>query len=167
MLIVYHNEKKLLPYKEKLQQVFDDALDYLGLDNTIVEVDLSLVSPREIKRLNAEYRGLNKTTDILSFPTLLAPNVEGVQLVQSITKEEYPHDINFETGNIMLGSMYLNFKQAVKQSKMYGTTLEREVVYLCLHSLLHLLGYDHMIESDKVIMRKVEEDVLSRNFVVR
>ena len=167
MLIVYHNEKQLLPYKEKLQQVFDDALTYLGFDHKIVEVDLSLVSPRQIKRLNAEYRGIKKSTDILSFPTLLAPNVEGMQLIESITKEEYPHDINFETGNIMLGSMYLNYKQAVKQSKMYGTTLEREVVYLCLHSLLHLLGYDHMIESDKTVMRKVEEDVLSRNFVIR
>lgn len=167
MLIHFHNETKIKEYMTKIEQVFDSAFDYLGFDANLVEVELNVVSPRQIKRINKEYRGVSKVTDILSFPTLLDPDKNGMQLLKSITKEQYPNDMNYETGKIMLGSMYLNFKQAKKQAKQYETGLTREVVYLCLHSLLHLIGYDHMVESDKKVMREVEESILAKNEITR
>ena len=167
MLIHFHDEQLIEPYMDKIAQVFDSTLVRLGFDESIVEVELSIVSPKVIKQLNSQYRATNKVTDILSFPNLLDPQKEGMQLLSTITKDQFANDINYETGMVMLGSMYLNFKQAKKQAKRYGTGLEREIVYLCLHSLLHLLGYDHMIESDKIVMRKVEEDILAANFITR
>lgn len=163
MVIHYSGEKKVKQYCQDIEKVFSDALMEQGFDPSIVEVDLMVVSPRMIKKINKEYRAINKVTDILSFPNLLDPKKTGMQVLPSLTKEEYKDDINYETGNIMLGSMYLNYHQAKKQSKLYGTTIQREVVYLCLHSLLHLIGYDHMIEADKKIMRQMEEKILEKN----
>lgn len=167
MLIHFHDEKPITKYISQITQVFDSALDTLGYDKALVEVELSVVSPRTIKKLNREYRGTNRVTDILSFPNLLDPKKEGMQVIPTISLDKFPNDVNYETGKIMLGSMYLNFKQAKKQAKKFQTGKMREVVYLCLHSLLHLLGYDHMIESDKKVMREKEEEILEKNFISR
>ena len=111
------------------------------------EVSVSFVSNQEIRRLNAQYRDKDKSTDVLSFP--LGEN--GV------------YDVNGETGACMLGDIVISMEKAVAQAEMYGHSLEREVGFLTVHSMLHLLGYDHVGGGLKATrMREKEESVLDK-----
>ncbi len=109
------------------------------------EVSVSFVSNDEIRKLNKIYRGKDAVTDVLSFP--LGEN--GV------------YDENIDTGALMLGDVVISLDTAVKQAKMYGHSLEREIGFLTVHSMLHLLGYDHEKNSlEERIMREKEEQIL-------
>ncbi len=109
------------------------------------EVSVSFVSNDEIKKLNKIYREKDAVTDVLSFP--LGENGE--------------YDKNHDTGALMLGDIVISLDTAVKQAQMYGHSLEREIGFLTVHSMLHLLGYDHeknTLEERK--MREKEEVIL-------
>lgn len=110
------------------------------------EVSVSFVSNKEIRSLNNTYRKVDKETDVLSFP---------------LTDSDGHREINAETGTVMLGDVVISLETAVKQAEMYGHSLEREVGFLTVHSMLHLLGYDHETSPlDERIMREKEESVL-------
>lgn len=116
------------------------------------EVSVSFVDNNEIRRLNRLYRDKDKSTDVLSFP--LGEN--GV------------YDVNNETGAVLLGDVVISIETAIKQAKMYNHSLEREVGFLTVHSMLHLLGYDHEtspLEAER--MHEKEEMVLERLGVTR
>lgn len=116
------------------------------------EVSVSFVDNNEIRRLNKLYRDKDKPTDVLSFP--LGEN--GV------------YDVNNETGAVLLGDVVISIETAIKQAKMYNHPLEREVGFLTVHSMLHLLGYDHEtspLEAER--MHEKEEMVLERLGVTR
>jgi len=118
------------------------SYEHFGND---AEVSVSFVNNNNIRRLNKQYRGKDKSTDVLSFP--LGEN--GV------------YDINQETGALLLGDVVVSMETAVKQAKTYGHSLEREVGFLVVHSMLHLLGYDHETSAlDAANMREKEEAIL-------
>lgn len=108
------------------------------------EVNVLFVSDEKIKTLNKEFRNKNKVTDVLSFPL----------------SEDGEYDLNPETGNIMLGDVVICPKRAYEQSQEFGHSFEREVSYLTAHSILHLLGYDHMVKIEKTIMRQKEKEIM-------
>lgn len=111
------------------------------------EVDVRFVNDAEIHRLNREFRNVDKSTDVLSFP--LGEN--GV------------YDTNPETGAKMLGDIVISMEHAEEQAKRYCHSLQREVGFLTVHSMLHLLGYDHVNEGiETVRMREKEETVLTQ-----
>ena len=118
-------------------------------------VELEYANPKKIRTTNREARGVDRVTDILSFPTL--PITAG----ELPTVEDYPLDGDGE-GNLFLGSLLICLKKCKSQAKEYGHTKEREINYLLCHGLLHLLGYDHEQEEDKRIMREKEEAVMAR-----
>ena len=108
-----------------------------------VEVSVSFVDDQEIRSLNKIYRDKDSATDVLSFP--LGEN-----------------DVNFETGAYMLGDIVISVERAVEQAKLYGHSLQREIAFLTVHSMLHLLGYDHEQGGiEAVRMREKEEMVLA------
>lgn len=110
------------------------------------EVSVSFVTNEEIKRLNAFYRNKDIETDVLSFP--LGENGE--------------YDINPETGACCLGDIVISMEMAVKQAEIYGHSLLREIGFLTVHSMLHLLGYDHETDGFEAIqMREKEEKILT------
>ncbi len=110
------------------------------------EVSVSFVDDQEIRSLNKIYRDKDSATDVLSFP--LGEN--GV------------YDVNFETGAYMLGDIVISVERAVEQAKLYGHSLQREIAFLTVHSMLHLLGYDHEQGGiEAVRMREKEEMVLA------
>jgi len=112
------------------------------------EVSVSFVSNKEIKELNKIYRNKDSVTDVLSFP---------------LTSEDGTVEINPETGAVQLGDVVISLETAVKQAQNYGHSLEREVGFLTVHSMLHLLGYDHETSQlDQRIMREKEESVLEK-----
>lgn len=115
------------------------------------EVSVSFLSNDQIRQLNAEHRGKDIATDVLSFP--LGEN--GI------------YDINPETGAKMLGDIVISLEKATEQAALYGHSLRREIGFLTVHSMLHLLGYDHEAGLEAVHMREKEEAVLTSLGLVR
>ncbi|HBB72067.1 MAG TPA: rRNA maturation RNase YbeY [Ruminococcus sp.] len=112
------------------------------------EVSVSFVSNNEIRNLNKIYRNKDSVTDVLSFP---------------LTSDNGKTEKNPETGAVQLGDVVISLETAVKQAQNYGHSLEREVGFLTVHSMLHLLGYDHETSQlDQRIMREKEESVLEK-----
>lgn len=141
---IYIDEGQKLDCKmlEKMQEAGDFLMGEEGIDTDRAEISLTLVEPEEIKSLNAEYRNVNSVTDVLSFP-------------QFEDKEQMPSE-----GELCLGDVVICVERAQQQAEEYGHSFEREMVYLLVHSLLHLLGYDHMDDDEKAIMREKEEHVM-------
>ena len=112
-----------------------------------VEVSVTIVNNQQIKELNAQYRNIDRETDVLSFP--LGENGE--------------YDINPATGAYMLGDIVISVQKAMEQASEFGHSLEREIAFLTVHSMLHLLGYDHVNGGlEAVHMREKEETVLTQ-----
>jgi len=119
------------------------------------EIFLSALTEKQIREVNRLTRGKDEVTDVLSFPC------NGTGLKAQGTGAD-ALTINPETGNILLGEINICLKRAEEQAEEYGHTSNREIAYLALHGALHILGYDHMTETDKKVMRKKEEEILSR-----
>ena len=109
------------------------------------EISVTFVDNEEIRKLNSQYRNKDTATDVLSFPM----------------GENGVYDVNMETGAKILGDVVLSMEKAIEQSKAYGHSLQREVAYLTAHSVLHLLGYDHIESMDRVRMREKEELIMT------
>lgn len=109
----------------------------------------------EIRQLNARTRQIDAVTDVLSYPAL-----DGI-LGKKICKADFPCDLD-DNGAVFLGSIAICKEVAAEQGEEYGHGYERELYYLAVHGICHLLGYDHMTEEDKEPMRKKEEKILSK-----
>ena len=141
--------------RQRKEQVGDDlrglvagalraAFEYEGLEGD-AEVSVTFVSDAGIRRFNREYRGIDRATDVLSFPLF-----EGGDVEDAFDGEEY-----------QLGDVVLSLERARAQSELYGHSFEREVALLCVHSALHLMGYDHERgESDEQDMRRRQRDIM-------
>ena len=126
-----------------------------GVDTDVpLAVELVFTDEAGIRKLNAETRGKDAVTDVLSFP-----NLDGI-LQKPIRKEDFPFDTD-EDGNLFLGSIVICRERAAQQAEEYGHSLRRELYYLAVHGLCHLLGYDHETDEEKAQMRAREEKVLS------
>ena len=111
------------------------------------EVTVTFVDDDRIHELNLEFRQIDEATDVLSFPL----------------GEDGDYDVNPETGAKMLGDVVISLEHAVAQAKLYEHTLQREVAFLTVHSMLHLLGYDHVNGGlERVRMREKEEEALTK-----
>ncbi len=129
---------------EYMNRALDEALEKEGVYGDRGQVSLTIVSPEEIQQLNREYRQVDRVTDVLSFPQYVSP-------------DEIPADSMY-----LLGDVVICMEQAVKQAEEYGHSIQRELVYLFVHSIFHLFGYDHMEEEEKQAMREAEEAVMKQ-----
>ena len=134
---------------EKLNQAASALFEAEGVDMERAEISLTLVSLEEIRELNRDYRDVDRETDVLSFP-----QYEGV--------EEMP-----EEGELCLGDVVICIDKVKSQAEEFGNSFEREFVYLFVHSLLHLLGYDHMEDNEKTVMRAKEEATMKEINLLR
>lgn len=138
--------------KALLEKVAESALSVMGAEDAAL--DLSFVGRGRIRSLNASLRGVDRVTDVLSFPTL-----EKVSL--PLNKGNYPNDVDVQTGKVYIGSIVICRARAKEQAAEYGHSLARELSYLTVHGVLHLLSFDHIEESDRTKMRAAEESILS------
>ncbi len=122
---------------------------YSILGNYNFEVTVTLTDEETIREINNEHRGIDSVTDVLSFP--LWNRREG----------EEPF-VNPETDKVMLGDIIICVQRLKEQAEEYGHSPRREAAYLCMHGILHLLGYDHMTDDDKKEMREKEEELLKQ-----
>ncbi|HCC08121.1 MAG TPA: rRNA maturation RNase YbeY [Clostridiales bacterium] len=126
--------------KSIIKKVIDETLKFEDYTEN-VEISLSFVTNDEIKMLNKQYREIDKITDVLSFPL---------------------GDENPETNEIMLGDIVISLDRAEEQANEYGHEFKREIGFLTVHSMLHLLGYDHENKEDEEVMFAKQEDILGR-----
>ena len=126
--------------------IMEVAFDVLKI-KTNYEVDVNLVNDEEIHQINRDYRNVDRITDVISF----AFNDDDSSLGM-IKDEEIPH---------LLGEIFICIPQALRQAKEIGNSDERELSFLFVHGLLHLLGYDHMKEEDAKIMFPLQDEILN------
>ncbi len=166
MIYVDNRQEKIKvtdEFIEKLENVINFALkeEEVFID---CEISMLFVDNEEIREINNETRGIDRATDVLSFPML---DYEDKKVFKEVYKNEN-FDITFMDGEeLVLGDIVLSLERALEQSKEYNHSFERESCYLVVHSVLHLLGYDHMEEDDKKIMRKREEEILGKLDITR
>ena len=152
---IYFEEGHAVP--EELLQKMTEAAEYavesenlLNLDKQRCEISVTFVDLDEIHELNKQYRGVDRPTDVLSFPQF------------DDLEEELP-----EVGEICLGDVVICEEKAREQAEEFGHSFERELVYLFTHSVLHLLGYDHMEDDEKKAMRTREEEIMKHIGLMR
>ena len=145
------------PYADLLRQVIPAALEAEGVD-VPWEVDVLFTDDEGIHQINLEQREVDRPTDVLSFPMF------DLQPGEHPTEE----DADPGTGLVPLGDMVISLERAQAQGEEYGHGTRREVAYLAVHSVLHLLGYDHMDEGPmKAQMRAREEAILEQLGITR
>lgn len=137
-MIYFDNRQDLIKIDEEIEKIVEKSIEAALKEIEFTddyEVSVSFVGDEEIHELNRDYRGVDRTTDVLSFPM----------------DDEFTN---------MLGDIVININKVIDQAKEYGHSEKREISYLTVHSTLHLMGFDHEEEEDKKEMRAVEDRVM-------
>lgn len=149
--------KMTLELKNLLNKSLKDVTKTLNQPSNF-EVNVKFVGKEEIQRLNKELRGVDKKTDVLSFPAL------NIVAGQNIADEKFECEKDFETDRIFLGDMAICVEVAENQAKERDESLIDEINRLFVHSLLHLFGYDHIEDADFEIMNALEKKILKGKY---
>lgn len=160
MAIEIINEQAIIDVTDEIERIIKGCVEASLAHEHIdfeCEIGITLVDDETIERLNGEFRGINRPTDVLSFPLL---DFKGN--VRDLTEEDILYDKNRDTGCVMLGDIVISLQRAVDQAREYGHSLHRELGFLTVHGMLHLLGYDHEKDYERQQMREKEERVLER-----
>ena len=145
---------------KEMLQALEGAMEGFVQSDVGLSVELVFVEEEEIRRLNNQTRGIDKVTDVLSYPTL-----DGIQ-GQALKGAEHPFEID-EDGNLLIGSIAICCQRAREQAEEYGHSYERELHYLIVHGIMHCLGYDHIEDEERALMRKQEEYILGKLGITR
>lgn len=140
--------------EEIINKVVSTVLDLEGIKHEL-EIYITLTNNEEIHKINKEFRDVDRPTDVLSFPMYEREEIPNLRQEQKSEIEE------------ILGDIIISIPKIKEQAEEYGHSYERELAYLTTHGMLHLLGYDHMIEEEKVVMREHEERVLEKLNILR
>lgn len=159
MRIFLENEGELdlgLAYLELAEEVAEAVLDY---ENCPYEsqVELLLTDNEEIRRINQEFREIDRPTDVLSFPMIDFESPAEYDFL-----EEDDNCFDPETGELMLGNIVISKEKVISQAEEYGHSIRREYAFLIAHSMLHLLGYDHMEEEERAVMEEKQREILKQ-----
>ena len=142
-------------YDEIISKVIKECFEVEKLLDSKLYVSITLTNPENIRKFNREYRNIDNTTDVLSFPMF-----EKEEINNKIQQNDFKNED-------ILGDMIISLPQVEIQAKEYGHSFERELAYMVVHSFYHLMGYDHIEENDKKIMRQKEEYILNNINVKR
>lgn len=148
--IVYNGIEENPKYEEIIGKVVQECYKKENLQNSNLILTITLTTPQNIRKLNNTYRNIDRATDVLSFPVFEKQELENKIKAQDFTFED------------MLGDVVISVEQVQKQAKEYGHSFERELSYMVVHGFYHLMGYDHIEEQDKELMRKKEEAILTQ-----
>lgn len=136
-------------YENIIKKVLAKCFETEHLENSKLYVSITLTNPDNIHKINKEYRNVDKATDVLSFPMFTKEEID-----QKIAKNDFQHED-------VLGDIIISIEKVKEQAQEYEHSFEREFAYMIVHGFYHLMGYDHIKEEDKVIMRPKEEKVLN------
>lgn len=138
-------------YESIINKVVEKCFKEEKLQNKNLYINIILTNPKNIKETNKKYRNIDKETDVLSFPMFEKDEIQNIE------------------GNIpdVLGDIVISIERVKEQAKEYEHSFERELAYMVVHGFYHLMGYDHMLEEEKVQMRQKEENVLEKLKILR
>ncbi len=142
-------------YEEIIKRVVDGALDMEECPYEC-EVSVTIVDSEEIRSINKEFRNIDSATDVLSFPMADYPAPAEFDFL-----EECDDCFNPETGELLLGDIILCAEKILEQAEKYGHSVVRELAFLTAHSMLHLMGYDHMEEAERIIMEDKQKGLMT------
>ncbi|MBM6949039.1 rRNA maturation RNase YbeY [Mordavella massiliensis] len=164
MALYFEEEGSLrlpLPCEELAREVVDAALDYVGCPYE-AQVNLLLTTDEQIHEMNRQFRGIDRPTDVLSFPMVEyeAPGEFGF-----LEDEEDCFDP--ESGELVLGDIVISKERVLEQAAAYGHSPKREFAFLIAHSVLHLTGYDHIGEEERLVMEQKQREILEQLGILR
>ncbi len=145
-------------FEKEIRQCIRACLKQDKVNCDILEVYIKYTSNSEIQKINKEFRNIDKATDVLSFPMY-----EKEDLLEEIKS----NILNSANIPITLGDIVISVEKIEEQAKEYGHSFKRELMYLTTHSMFHLLGYDHIEEEDKKIMRQNEDNVMEMLKIIK
>ena len=153
--IVYDGIDEKEEYKNVIEKVLSQCFKEEKLEDSKLCVTVTLTTPKTIQEINKQYRNIDRATDVLSFPMF-----EKDELDEKIQTND------FENEDI-LGDIVVSVDKVKEQAIEYGHSFERELSYMIVHGFYHLMGYDHIEENDKKIMREKEENILEKLSISR
>ena len=152
--INYNNIEKIETAENIIRNVVQAVLDEEKIIHELY-INITLTNNEEIHKINKQYRGVDRPTDVLSFPMYERDEIPNLRKKQENSVEE------------ILGDIIISIPKVREQAEEYGHSFERELAYLTTHGMLHLLGYDHMVDEEKEQMRKQEEKILEKLNITR
>ena len=153
--VVIENEQNTMAFDEKHAELLEKTvLACLQAERMTVgcEVDILITDDESIRRMNLQFRDIDRSTDVLSFPLVDVKN-------GTILSE--PGDYDLDEGLLLLGDIVISMDTAIRQAGQYGHSVERELAFLTSHGVFHLLGYDHMEKDEEAVMLSKQEAVLA------
>ena len=153
--ITYLNVDENEEYDKTIEKVIYKCFEEERLLDSKLMITITLTTPEEIRKINKEYRNVDKETDVLSFPMF-----EKDELDEKIINNQYLYED-------VLGDIIISIDRVKQQAEDYGHSFERELSYMLVHGFYHLMGYDHIEEEDKKIMRPKEEKILNALKITR
>lgn len=164
MTLFFEEEGELkldLPCKELAEKVINAALDYVDCPYE-TEVNLLLTMNDEIQEMNQNFRDIDRPTDVLSFPMVDYEEAGNFDFLEDVMEAFHP-----ESGELMLGDIVISKEKVISQAEEYGHPIEREYAFLIAHSMLHLFGFDHMEEDERIVMEQKQKEILEILEIVR
>lgn len=148
-------------YRTLAEEVICHALDYEKFPYE-AEVNLTLTDNEAIHEINKNYREVDAPTDVLSFPLISYEKAGDFSVL-----DESDDNFNPDTGEAMLGDIVISVPKVFEQAEAYGHSPKREFSFLIVHSILHLLGYDHMTSEEAVVMENKQKNILNEMQILR
>ena len=142
-------------YEEIIKRVIEQCFKEEKIEKSKLYISIILTNPEHIHEINKQYRNVDRATDVLSFPMFKKKEID-----EKIKNNDFEHED-------VLGDIVISIEKVEEQAKEYGHSFEREFAYMLVHGFYHLMGYDHIEDDDKVIMRKKEEIVLNKLGITR
>lgn len=143
-------------YVELIKKVINKCFEEEKLQDLNIYISITLTTPEQIRSLNKEYRNIDKETDVLSFPMFEKNEIDRIVVEKEVQKVTE-----------VLGDVVISLERVAEQAIEYGHSFERELSYMLVHGFYHLMGYDHIEEKDKIIMRPKEEKILQELKITR
>lgn len=165
MTITIEEEVKIpfsFDYKELTERVINGALDFIECPYE-AEVSVLFTDNSSIREINKENREIDAPTDVLSFPIGEYPVPGDFDALE----EEQPEVFHPETGELMLGDIVISVERVVSQAEEFGHSEERELGFLLAHSVLHLCGFDHMEEEERLVMEEKQRQIMDTLHIYR
>ena len=152
--IVYDEIEENKEFENTINKVINECFKTENMEGLKLYISITLTTPNKIKILNKNYRDIDKETDVLSFPLFEKSEIE------EFIKTKYEMED-------CLGDIVISIERVEEQAKEYGHSFERELSYMCVHGFYHLMGYDHIKDEDKKLMRAKEDSVLNSLGIIR
>ena len=153
--VIYKDIDENKDYEKVIEKVLNKCFKEENLENSKLYITITLTNPENIRIINKQYRNIDRATDVLSFPMF-----EKEELEEKIKNNDFEHQD-------VLGDLIISIEKVKEQAEEYGHSFERELSYMVVHGFYHLMGYDHIKEEDKKIMRPKEEKILNDLQILR